>query len=201
MNSDTYSCFVDLEKNEDQANFNIKCKMENRSEIYAIMAPHGGKIEQGTTGISIAIAREDLSLYIFNGNKPKNNGTLHITSSRFDEPQCEKILENVQTVLAIHGAKDPETEPKERVWVGGNLGKIFETHLIETLSSLELCIEINSNLLGENPKNICNRGISQRGMQLELTKSLRDRLNMDKEFLEHFSDSVRRAMMLAYPSS
>ncbi|HEJ9484882.1 TPA: poly-gamma-glutamate hydrolase family protein [Proteus mirabilis] len=104
------------------------------------------------------------------------------------------------TQVRVHGARDPETEPKERVWVGGNLRETFEIHLKDTLRPLGLLIEINSNFLGKEPNNICNRGISQQGMQLELTKSLRDRLKMDKEFLEQFSDAVRAAMMLTYPS-
>ncbi|MBQ0955607.1 poly-gamma-glutamate hydrolase family protein [Serratia symbiotica] len=201
MNNDTYTCFTELKKNETEGSFNITCEIENRSNVYAIIAPHGGKLETGTTEISLAISREDLSLYIFNANKPNHNRTLHITSANFDEPQCEKMLVNVETVLAIHGARDPKVEPKERVWVGGNLRETFEIHLNETLKTLGLLIEINSNFLGKEPNNICNRGISQQGMQLELTKSLRDRLKMDKELLEQFSDAVRTAMMLTYPTA
>ncbi|MBH3274081.1 poly-gamma-glutamate hydrolase family protein [Serratia marcescens] len=201
MNNDTYSSFAELKENEAEGSFNISSEIANRSSVYAIVAPHGGKLETGTTEISLAISREDLSLYIFNANKRNNNRTLHITSANFDEPQCEKILSNVATVLAIHGARDPKTEPKERVWVGGNLRETFEIHLKETLRPLGLLIEINSNFLGKEPNNICNRGISQQGMQLELTKSLRDRLKMDKEFLEQFSNAVRTAMMLTYPSA
>ncbi|MFM1007633.1 poly-gamma-glutamate hydrolase family protein [Yersinia enterocolitica] len=149
MNNDTYSCFTELKENEAEGSFNISSKIENRSNVYAIVAPHGGKLETGTTEISLAISREDLSLYLFNANKRNNNRTLHITSANFDEPQCEKILGNVATVLAIHGARDPETEPKERVWVGGNLRETFENNLQETLRPLGLLIEINSNFLGK----------------------------------------------------
>jgi len=201
MNNDTYSCFNELKENEAEGSFNIRCESENLSSVYAIMAPHGGKLETGTTETSLAISREDLSIYIFNANKPSNNRTLHITSANFDEPQCEKMLGNVETVLAIHGARDPEAEPKERVWVGGNLRETFEIHLKKTLKPLDLLVEINSNFLGKEPKNICNRGTSQQGMQLELTKSLRDRLIIDKELLEKFSHAVRTAMKLTYPTA
>ena len=103
-------------------------KLKNAVKKYLIMAPHGGKLDAGTTEISLAIFREELFLYIFNAIKRNNNGALHITSANFDEPQCEKILEIVETVLAIHGAKVPNTEPKERVWVGGNLHEKFDFH-------------------------------------------------------------------------
>ncbi|AFI89768.1 MULTISPECIES: poly-gamma-glutamate hydrolase family protein [Pectobacterium] len=201
MNNDTYSCFAELKKSESEESFNITCEIENRSNVYAIMAPHGGRYESGTTEISLAIARDDLSIYIFNANKPRGNRTLHITSTNFDEPQCETMLRNVESVLAIHGAKDPATEPKERIWVGGNLREIFKNHLTTTLKPLGFLIEINPNFLGNEPKNICNRGISRQGMQLELTKSLRDRLLMDKKLLDQFSDSVRTAMMRTYPTA
>ncbi|WP_302795974.1 poly-gamma-glutamate hydrolase family protein [Hafnia paralvei] len=201
MNKDTYSCFTDLKGNEPEGSFNIACKMENRSSVYLIMAPHGGKLETGTTEIALAISRNDLSLYTFNANKSNNNSTLHITSANFDEPQCEKMLRCVETVLAIHGARDPEKGPVERIWVGGSLREKFEVHLKETLKPLELLVEINPKFLGKEPGNVCNRGVSQQGMQLELTKSLRERLKQDKKFLEQFSDAVRTAMMLTYPAA
>lgn len=201
MSNDTYSCFAELKKHEDENFYNIIYDMKNRSNVYAIMAPHGGKIELGTTEVSIAIARDDLSLYIFNANKPNNNKTLHITSSRFDEPHCEMMLKNVETVLAIHGAADPENGPKEIVWVGGNLSAAFEINLKETLQPLGILVEINHRFTGNSPENICNRGTSQHGMQLELTKSLREKLRGDAQLLSKFSDAVRTAMIITYPES
>lgn len=201
MKNDIYSCFKELNETEREDSYNIICEKEGRSDLYAIMAPHGGKIESGTTEISVAIAREDLSLYIFNANKTNNNRALHITSARFDEPQCESMLGKVETVLAIHGARDPEKEPKERVWVGGSLREKFVIHLDATLSPLGILVEIIPEFLGKDPNNICNRGISKEGMQLEITKSLRDTLKIDKKRMEEFSEAVRAAMMLKYPSS
>lgn len=201
MNKDIYSSFKELKEKEDEGSFHIICETESRSKQYAIMAPHGGNIEPGTTEIVLAIAREDLSFYIFNANKSKNNKDLHITTTRFDEPQSEKMLEEVETVLAIHGASDPKTEPKERIWVGGQLREKFEINLNEKLSQLGFLVEIDSRFSGKEPNNICNRGTSQKGMQLELTRSLRDKLKKDKELLKQFSDAVRTAMMLTYPTS
>lgn len=201
MKNDIYSCFKELNETESEDSYNIICEKEGRSDLYAIMAPHGGKIESGTTEISVAIAREDLSLYIFNANKTNNNKALHITSARFDEPQCESMLGKVETVLAIHGARDPEKEPKERVWVGGSLREKFVIHLDATLSPLGILVEIIPEFLGKDPNNICNRGISKEGMQLEITKSLRNTLKIDKKRMKEFSEAVRAAMMLTYPSS
>ncbi|EAB5862648.1 hypothetical protein JR65_002661 [Salmonella enterica] len=199
MSNDTYSCFADLKTAEGEKSFDITCETENRSSVYAIMAPHGGKYESGTTEIAITIAHNDLSLYTFNANKIKNNKTLHITSTNFDEPTCEDMLKNTETVLAIHGATDPNTGPKEVIWVGGSLRKTFEIHLKKRMEPLGFLVETNTKFLGEEPRNICNRGTSQQGMQLELTKSLRDKLRDDAKLLSKFSDAVRTAMMLTYP--
>ncbi|MCL6742314.1 poly-gamma-glutamate hydrolase family protein [Kosakonia sp. R1.Fl] len=86
MNNDKYSRFSDLKEYETEESFNINCKIESRSNVYAIMAPHGGKLETGTTEITLAISHKDLSFYAFNANKPYNNTILHITSVNFDEP-------------------------------------------------------------------------------------------------------------------
>ncbi|HIB8404935.1 TPA: poly-gamma-glutamate hydrolase family protein [Enterobacter hormaechei] len=200
MSNDTYSCFADFKKAEGEKSFHITCEMENRSRTYAIIAPHGGMIEPGTAEIAKSIAGDDLSFYIFKViSKSKPDIDPHITSTNFDEPKCLELLENTKTILAIHGAKDPKDTPKERVWVGGNLRVAFETHLKEMLQSLGFLVEINPKFTGNSPKNICNRGTSRQGMQLELTKSLRDKIKDDPDLLSKFTDAVRNAMMLTYP--
>lgn len=197
MSNDTYSCFADLERKEN-GNFSIIKSV--KSSVYAIIAPHGGKIEPGTAEIAESIAGDDLSLYIFKAtSKSKPDITLHITSTNFDEPECLDVLKNAETALAIHGAKDPGVDPKERVWVGGNLRNEFQSHLEKELSSLKLLVESNPKFSGGSSKNICNRGTSSKGMQLELTWALRNRLKADAAFLSKFSDAVLTAMKRTYP--
>ncbi len=197
MSKDTYSCFAELEQAE-SGNFRII--KSRKHSAYAIIAPHGGKIEPGTAEIAESIAGTDLSLYIFKAtSKSKPDITLHITSTNFDEPECLDLLKYTETALAIHGAKDPETDPKERVWVGGNLHNEFKPHLERELSPLNLFVGINSDFTGTSPKNICNRGTSYQGMQLELSRALRDRLKTDATFLSKFSNAVRTAMKKTYP--
>jgi poly-gamma-glutamate hydrolase-like protein len=58
----------------------------------ALVAPHGGGIEPGTSELADAIAASDLSFYTFEGLKPSGNTDLHITSTRFDEPMCLTLL-------------------------------------------------------------------------------------------------------------
>jgi phage replication-related protein YjqB (UPF0714/DUF867 family) len=56
----------------------------------AVIAPHGGGIEPGTSELATAIAGDDFSLYLFEGLKSAGNGELHITSTNFDEPISAK---------------------------------------------------------------------------------------------------------------
>jgi phage replication-related protein YjqB (UPF0714/DUF867 family) len=56
--------------------------------MVAIIAPHGGKIEPGTSEIAAAIAGDDYSLYRFQGLRDRPREELHITSAKFDEPTC-----------------------------------------------------------------------------------------------------------------
>ena len=80
-----------------------------------VLAPHAGGIEPGTTELAEALAAGDHSLYLFEGLKRSQNGDLHITSTRFDEPECLNALQRFDTVLAIHG-EDSETAA---VHIGG----------------------------------------------------------------------------------
>ena len=51
---------------------------------FAVIAPHGGRIEHGTSQIADAIAGDEHSFYAFEGLKDLSHD-LHISSNRFDE--------------------------------------------------------------------------------------------------------------------
>ena len=69
----------------------------------AIIAPHGGKIERGTSELARAIGGTDYRIYCFEGTKPNNNRDLHITSTNFDEPEGVKLVSACDRVVALHG--------------------------------------------------------------------------------------------------
>jgi phage replication-related protein YjqB (UPF0714/DUF867 family) len=46
------------------------------------VAPHGGAIEPGTSEVAKQVADNDLSLFIFEGIKPKGNKRLHILQAQ-----------------------------------------------------------------------------------------------------------------------
>lgn len=55
--------------------------LKRRSDV-AVVAPHGGLIEPGTSEITWALARSTCSAHSFDGRKARRNGDLHITSTR-----------------------------------------------------------------------------------------------------------------------
>ena len=78
--ADKYPNFATLAQHE-RAGIDY-CVLVRRAEpAFAIVAPHGGGIEPGTSEIADAIARQRWSFYTFEGLKRAGNGVLHITST------------------------------------------------------------------------------------------------------------------------
>ena len=143
-------------------------KREGSSTVIA--SPHGGGIEPGTSEVAKEIAKNDLSLAIFEGRKSSGNARLHITSTNFDEPRCVRLIQEANNVVAIHGEGSAETV----VFLGGldqDLGKHLEVALER--HGYEVKIHENSDLQGIAAANICNRGLRGVGVQLELSAGLR----------------------------
>ena len=135
-----------------------------------VVAPHGGGIEPGTSEIAEAIAGDDLTFYTFDGVMAKGNGRLHITSTRFDEPRCLEAVQAGSRVLTIHG----EASKKPVVFVGGR-DMEWRRRLTAAVAKRGFTVEAHSDpaLQGEDPANLCNRGRSGAGVQLELSDGLR----------------------------
>jgi phage replication-related protein YjqB (UPF0714/DUF867 family) len=169
--ADKYADFRQLQAVEEERSFSIFARETHA--ICAVMAPHGGRIEPGTSEVARTIAGDDLSLYLFEGLKAKGNRDLHITSSRFDEPKCMHMLDTVRTVVTIHG----ERSDRETVFVGG-LDQDFPRILRAELRPVGFNVEEHQSvqLQGKDAMNICNRGSSGHGIQLELSRGLRKKL-------------------------
>lgn len=143
----------------------------------AVIAPHGGAIEAGTSEIARAIAGEDFHLYLFEGIKPKRNyEDLHLTSQRFDDPQCLRLLAECDVVVAVHGC----LADGERVLVGG-LDGALKTDIARALRDAGLTVETDGHKFpAVDQDNVCNRGRRGRGVQLELSGALRRGSNVSR---------------------
>jgi phage replication-related protein YjqB (UPF0714/DUF867 family) len=178
--------------------------VQQRQSHVAILAPHGGFIETGTTAIAQAIAADELSFYSFNGLKPGNNQDLHITSTCFDEPRCHALIATAHSVLTVHGEKSS----RDVVFLGG-LDEALGAHLARSLGACGFQVEPHHNprLQGRHVQNICNLGQSGRGVQLELSRGLRSSLFLDHNSpselvatprLQVFAEAVRLGIQARY---
>jgi phage replication-related protein YjqB (UPF0714/DUF867 family) len=184
---DKYRNFTILRRSEPTTAFRIYCRL--RPSNVALIAPHGGRIERGTSAIAAAIAASDYCFYSFEGRKPARNRDLHITSTHFDEPHCLRLISRCDHVVAIHGCKGDE----HVVYLGGRdlvLSIAIRDHLIA--AGIMTGSHDNPNLQGTNLKNICNRGRRGKGVQLEITHGLRSSLMAPS--LATFALAVRAAI-------
>jgi phage replication-related protein YjqB (UPF0714/DUF867 family) len=169
--ADKYSRFAELERAELRVSYRIVAKF--RGSGVAVVAPHAGKIEPGTSEIALAIAGDDCSYYLFEGRKAAGNRILHITSSNFDEPTCMALLATARTAITVHG----ERSPGECVYVGGANAERVESVIRELKESgFSTAVHQSESLQGRHPKNICNLANGGPGVQLEISRGLRERL-------------------------
>jgi phage replication-related protein YjqB (UPF0714/DUF867 family) len=186
---DRYESFAALAAGE-TLGLHYRICLVDRGTPVVVLAPHGGKIEPGSSRIAAAIAREDYSLYCFEGLcSGRLHGDLHITSDRFDEPRSLRLVAAATTAIAIHGRQD-RSDPKT-VWMGGRDMALRDAVASSLISSGFPAITSGHPLSGQHPTNICNRGAAGAGVQVEVPATLRDHLVRDQTALQRFSEAVR----------
>jgi phage replication-related protein YjqB (UPF0714/DUF867 family) len=166
----SYRGFADLAKHQARGkDYDILVSPRPASRV-AVIAPHGGRIERGTSEIARAIAGDEFNLYLFEGIRPSKNYTaLHLTSRLFDEPECLALIAQCPFVVAIHGCNGQD----ERVLLGGG-DFTLKNQLAAALGDANVLVQANGHQFpATDPSNICNRGRTRRGAQLELTAPLR----------------------------
>jgi len=169
MQKDRYATYVELSRNQIEGE-DYRVTVLRRGSGIAVIAPHGGRIERGTSEVARAIAGEDLDLYLFEGCLPSLNfETLHLTSRRFDEPRALALIAGCHTVLAVHGVADTS----ERALLGGRDGALA-CAIADRLFVRGVHAQVSGHRYpGRDAANVCNRGASGRGVQLELSDRLR----------------------------
>ncbi len=166
--SDTYQAFSDLAASAREGR-DYHRELIDRGTDIVVIAPHGGGIEQGTSEIARAVAGQDLSLYCFNGLRRIGNQALHITSTRFDEPHGLALIARSRFVIAIHGLQGESTA----IYVGGR-DEVLKGKLLQALRDAGFPARLaRGRHAGTHPANVCNRGATGCGVQLEITRGLR----------------------------
>jgi phage replication-related protein YjqB (UPF0714/DUF867 family) len=185
-----YKNFQEITQQEVEGK-DFQIRHHNKDERVLIMAPHGGKIEPTTSMIAEAIAGENYSYYSFDGLKSEGNSVLHIESHLFDEPRALQAVKKADIVITVHGQLNHK---EEFVMVGGlnvdlrsGIRRQLEASGFRTRPPTE-------GLQGIDPENICNRGRLKGGVQLEISRKVRDSLRTDKNCFQKFANAVRKAV-------
>jgi phage replication-related protein YjqB (UPF0714/DUF867 family) len=171
VSSNDLGGYDDLARNyREGVDYAVYVLSRERSGI-AVLAPHGGRIEGRTSEIARLIAGDDHSLYLFEGLRTTGDNfeRLHLASRRFDEPRALDLISSCDVVVTVHGyaASGPDVL----------LGGLNETLKREVASALAQTgrsyLTEGHRFPGTDPQNICNRGRSGQGLQLELSEGLR----------------------------
>lgn len=183
----------------------------------AVIAPHGGGIEVGTSELCLAVAGYHpatlaatppvYDYWMFEGLRPSNNDRLHVTSSRCDDRVALAICGGSRHALGLHGCTPEQaglpTDAKA-VLVGGRDSR-FKRYLLEELAEFGAVDAAGRpSLNGNEPGNIANRTLLGRGGQLEITTPLREamftvntrarRRSTTTPVFWSFVDAVRKAI-------
>jgi phage replication-related protein YjqB (UPF0714/DUF867 family) len=164
--TDHYRSFSEIARYEADT---YQVLVEPRDSRVLIAAPHGGGIEPGTSEIARALAHNQYSLYLFESRSEDGGRHLHLTSGRFDEPQALKLVSTAQTVITVHGF-----ESEQKVAHVGGRDIHLAGRIIAKLEEAGFTARPDSGrTAGIHPSNLCNRGSTGRGVQLELDTGLR----------------------------
>jgi len=182
---DLYHRYADLAAAEPEG-VHYRVRVVQRASRIVVLAPHGGRIEPGTSETAALIAASDFSLYCFEGLV--SGRQLHITSSRFDEPRGLALVEASDIPIAVHGRTDggdPST-----IWMGG-LHVDLRDAVGFSLTRAGFGTSNDHHMQGKHPNNICNRGRLRAGVQIELPRSLRNAFLRDADACQAFTAAVR----------
>jgi len=148
---------------------------DTRKSNVKLFAPHGGWIEPCTGSLAIEIAGESFDYFVFHGMMTKNCfRTLHVSSTRYDEPRCQQMARQALVAVAIHGREAEE----EFIEIGGGNRELV-AGLHEYLIG-QGCPAVcgSKNHKGEDERNFINLA-HHKGVQLELSSGFRKSLFPD----------------------
>lgn len=192
MAGDRFSSFADLKREKRPGLHYWICSRDRGSRVL-VMAPHGGKIEPYTTDLAETIAGDDFSFYSFMGRQRRNNyRDLHVRSHLYDEERALEMVNDVELVFAIHGHR---CKYAEFVMLGGSHTELAG-QLGQELTRRDFPLEEpEQGLAGVNANNICNRGRLGKGVQVEISRALRDRLREQEDLRASFVEAARTVFL------
>lgn len=190
MSGDKYKSFNDLARSL-RRDSDYRVTALDRASPLSVLAIHGGRIEPGTAEIAHRIAGSDANLYIFEALVSPGFDQ-HVTSVHFDDPDALAVVARGKLAISVHGFKG---DGSAQVCITGphaSLNAIAFRHLQGTGLLEQDTTNPSGKFLALDDTNIVNRGPGH-GVQLEISRALRDTLLADSGKLSLFADGVRRA--------
>ncbi|MDF3140358.1 MULTISPECIES: poly-gamma-glutamate hydrolase family protein [unclassified Streptomyces] len=186
----------------------------------AVIAPHGGGIEAGTSELCMAIAgytpfdvNTDPASAAVPGEPQRdywmfealaNSAAQHVTSTHCDDPAALAVCAGSLYAVALHGFDDTATK---KIIIGGrderlkrNLLAAFTKYGLTsptTNADWDVAVVLagaTDPINGDDPANIVNRTRTGAGAQLELSTALR------KAMFGDFSGAAKRRTTAGVPS-
>ena len=191
MRSDKYGSFDELRRAEREG-VDFRIRVMRREASVAIIAPHGGKIEPGTseltepsramtTGFIASKASRSCLIATSTSRRP-------ISASPDARNSWSRAIGSWPCMAAASGSGNLSK------WEGWTrtCATLFAGSLQDAGYSAE--VVTSGGLAALSPANICNRGARRRGVQLEVTRGLHDMLLAQPQGLVDFAQAVRRAI-------
>lgn len=164
--ADYYSSMTQL-KSQTQQGVDWQIKTRQGNNHTAVVAPHGGGIEPGTSQIADQIARKNnASYYTFEGLRPTNNQQLHVTSAHYNEPTAQAMVNQSQRTVTVHETSQTGSD----VYIGGR-DTTLRNNISQSLTQRGFSVaQATGNIGGQNLNNLTNQNQQQAGVQIELNK-------------------------------
>jgi phage replication-related protein YjqB (UPF0714/DUF867 family) len=183
--ADQYRSFEELAVRERES-VDYQIRVHARQSRIAILAPHGGKIEPGTSELAEYIAREDFSFYAFEGIRSGNNGRLSLPLDRFEEPECAKLLGRCGLAIVLQAISGKNREVK---LAGGQA--VLREQLSGVLGAAGF--EVVHDDCPVNPLELCNR--PGPGVRIAVSRKLRDRFVSYPRDMDRFVSCIRAVLL------
>ncbi len=162
--------------------------LERRSPV-TVFAIHGG-IEPGTARVARALAGSDWNLFVFQAlSRDIPYGALHVTSRHFNDPRALQLARSSWLGISIHGEKNPGSS----ACIGG-LNAPLRQAVAQSLRAIGIeAQEPCARFPAPDLDNIANIPRDY-GIQIEMTKDLRDDLVRHQDRMTRFAEAIRDAV-------
>ncbi|WP_369042224.1 poly-gamma-glutamate hydrolase family protein [Streptomyces sp. Midd1] len=136
------------------------------------IAIHGGAIEPPTSQLAVYCAGATGAYYSFEALSDLTAGSLSLSATTFDEPFCQVNVANATRAVSFRGVED-QRENEEVAYLSG-LDDVLVALVGQELVTAGFLVDTPPlRFEGSDPQNIVNTTRLRAGVQIDLTRSLR----------------------------